>query len=145
MSVPHCSTLLLKVHLYQCHLSQAQEKSRSYPTWGLVVCVSLVVMAILPVPVVLALRYFNLLDESAGGFSSVSYRKGRVIKDSSAPDDDNASLLNGKLPCSEAPSPVPGSIYRKQSTGLDADITPNGRYGIGYLMANMPDMPESDL
>ncbi|KAG5845833.1 sodium-dependent neutral amino acid transporter B(0)AT2-like isoform X1 [Anguilla anguilla] len=124
----------------------AQERSRSYPTWGLAMCVSLVVMALLPVPVVLALRYFNLLDESAGGFSSVSYKKARIIKDSAAPDDDNASLIHGKSPCSEAPSPVPGNnIYRKQSAGLDAEITPNGRYGIGYLMANMPDMPESDL
>ncbi|KAJ8261928.1 hypothetical protein GJAV_G00160100 [Gymnothorax javanicus] len=124
----------------------AQEKSQSYPTWGLVMCVSLVVMALLPVPVVLALRYCNLLDESMGELSSVSYRKGRIINDSAAPDDDNASLLNSKSSCSEAPSPVPGnSIYRKQSAGLDVDFIPNGRYGIGYLMTNMPDMPESDL
>ncbi|KAJ8395736.1 hypothetical protein AAFF_G00029730 [Aldrovandia affinis] len=125
----------------------AQERSRSYPTWALATCISLVVMAILPVPIVLALRYFNLLDENVGGLSAVSYRKGRIIKDSTMPDeDDDASLIHAKSPCSEAPSPMPGhSIYCKQSMGLDADTAPNGRYGIGYLMANMPDMPESDL
>ncbi|KAI1888576.1 hypothetical protein AGOR_G00186590 [Albula goreensis] len=125
----------------------AQERSRSYPAWGLAVCISLAVMAILPVPIVFALRYFNLLDDSTRGLSAVSYRKGRIIKDSVAPDeDDDASLIRGKSPCSEAPSPTPGnSIYRKQSGGLDADPAPNGRYGIGYLMANMPDIPESDL
>ncbi|KAG7454353.1 hypothetical protein MATL_G00258800 [Megalops atlanticus] len=124
----------------------AQEKSLSYPGWGLATCISLVVMAILPVPVVFALRLLNLLDEGAGGLSAVSYRKGRVIKEAACPDDDDdASLIRGKSP-SEAPSPMPGgSIYRKQSGAGDADTAPNGRYGIGYLMADAPDTPESDL
>lgn len=125
----------------------ASEKSLSYPPWGLAVCISLVLAAILPVPVVFALRYFNIIDENAGGLSSVSYKKGRIIKESDrADEDDDASLIAAKSP-SEAPSPMPGnSIYRKQSSGVpDADMAPNGRYGIGYLMADMPDMPESDL
>lgn len=40
------------------------------------------------------------------------------------------------------------NIYRKQSGSPTLDTAPNGRYGIGYLMADMPDMPdmpESDL
>ncbi|KAM4619491.1 sodium-dependent neutral amino acid transporter B(0)AT2 [Polymixia lowei] len=125
----------------------AAERSLSYPPWGIAVCISLVVAAILPVPVVFALRYFNIIDENAGGLSTVSYKKGRIIKESARPgEDDDASLIHAKSP-SEAPSPMPGSIYRKQSGGggPDADIAPNGRYGIGYLMADMPDMPESDL
>ncbi|XP_036375854.1 sodium-dependent neutral amino acid transporter B(0)AT2-like [Megalops cyprinoides] len=126
----------------------AQEKSLSYPGWGLAMCISLVVMAILPVPVVFALRFLNLLDEGAGGLSAVSYRKGRIIKEVVSPDDaddDDASLIRGKSP-SEAPSPMPGgSIYRKQSGAGDGDTAPNGRYGIGYLMADAPDTPESDL
>uniref|UniRef100_A0A8C6KX43 Transporter n=1 Tax=Nothobranchius furzeri TaxID=105023 RepID=A0A8C6KX43_NOTFU len=125
---------------------EAIEKTLHFPPWGIAVCISLVVMAIMPVPVVFCLRYFNIIDENSGGLSSVSYKKGRVIKESPRPeDDDDASLIHGKSP-SEAPSPMPGkSIYRKQSGSADPDTAPNGRYGIGYLMADMPDMPESDL
>ncbi|XP_069019134.1 sodium-dependent neutral amino acid transporter B(0)AT2 [Embiotoca jacksoni] len=125
---------------------EATEKTLNFPPWGIVVCISLVVMAIMPVPVVFGLRYFNIIDESASGLSTVSYKKGRIIKESArAGEDDDTSLIRGKSP-SEAPSPMPGnSIYRKQSGGGEADTAPNGRYGIGYLMADMPDMPESDL
>ncbi|XP_006633611.1 sodium-dependent neutral amino acid transporter B(0)AT2 isoform X1 [Lepisosteus oculatus] len=125
----------------------AKEKSLSYPPWGLAVCVSLVVMAILPVPVVFVLRYFNLVEEGSSSLSSVSYKKGRIIKENASPEDDDTSLIHGKSP-SEMPSPMPGkSIYRKHSGSptIDMDTAPNGRYGIGYLMADMPDMPESDL
>ncbi|MBN3316156.1 S6A15 protein, partial [Atractosteus spatula] len=125
----------------------AKEKSLSYPSWGLAVCVSLVVMAILPVPVVFILRYFNLVEEGSSSLSSVSYKKGRIIKENISPEDDDTSLIHGKSP-SEMPSPMPGkSIYRKHSGSptIDMDTAPNGRYGIGYLMADMPDMPESDL
>lgn len=133
---------------FLCSPCQASEQTLSFPPWGIVVCVSLVVMAVLPVPVVFALHYFNIIDENASGLSTVSYKKGRIIKESARPgEDDDTSLIHGKSP-SEAPSPMPGnSIYRKQSGGVgpDADTAPNGRYGIGYLMADMPDMPESDL
>uniref|UniRef100_UPI0037E8FDF6 sodium-dependent neutral amino acid transporter B(0)AT2 n=1 Tax=Semicossyphus pulcher TaxID=241346 RepID=UPI0037E8FDF6 len=127
---------------------EAIEQKMSFPPWGIVVCISLVVMAIMPVPIVFCLRYFNIIDENTSGLSTVSYKKGRIIKESARPgEDDDTSLIQGKSP-SEAPSPMPGnSIYRKQSGsgGTDADTAPNGRYGIGYLMADMPDMPESDL
>lgn len=127
---------------------EAKEQQMRFPTWGIVVCISLVVMAIMPMPVVFGLRYFNIIDDNTSGLSTVSYKKGRIIKETARPgEDDDASLIQGKSP-SEAPSPMPGnSIYRKQSGsgGPDADTAPNGRYGIGYLMADMPDMPESDL
>lgn len=125
--------------------------SLRYPPWGLAVCISLVVMAVLPVPLIFLLRYFNIIDDSVGGLSAVSYRKGRIIKESARREEDegdDASLINGKTPPSQAPSPMPAnSIYRKQSGCPlpDANTAPNGRYGIGYLMADMPDMPESDL
>uniref|UniRef100_A0AAY5KCE5 Solute carrier family 6 member 15 n=1 Tax=Esox lucius TaxID=8010 RepID=A0AAY5KCE5_ESOLU len=124
----------------------AVERSLRYPAWGLAVCISLVVAAVMPVPVVFLLRYFNVIDENAGVASTISYKKGRIIKESALPeDDDDLSLIRAKSPGSEAPSPMPGnSIYRKQSGGVP-DVAPNGRYGIGYLMADMPDMPESDL
>ncbi|XP_074489808.1 sodium-dependent neutral amino acid transporter B(0)AT2 [Sebastes fasciatus] len=127
---------------------EAKEQTVDFPPWGIAVCISLVVIAILPVPVVFFLRYFNIIDDGTAGLSSVSYKKGRIIKETARPgEDDDTSLIQGKSP-SEAPSPMPGnSIYRKQSGGVgtDADTAPNGRYGIGYLMADMPDMPESDL
>uniref|UniRef100_A0AAZ3RVS7 Sodium-dependent neutral amino acid transporter B(0)AT2 n=1 Tax=Oncorhynchus tshawytscha TaxID=74940 RepID=A0AAZ3RVS7_ONCTS len=119
----------------------ASEKSLSYTPWGLAVCISLVVMAIMPVPVVFFLRYFNIIDENAGVVSTISYKKGCIIQEIARPEEeDDASLIHAK-----SPSPMPGnSIYRKQKGGVP-DSTPNGRYGIGYLMADMPDMPESDL
>lgn len=127
---------------------QAREQTLYFPPWGIVVCISLVVMAIMPVPVVFGLRYFNVISEDAGGRSTVSYKKGRIIKETARPgEDDDTSLIQGKSP-SEVPSPRPATnIYRKQSSngGPDVDTAPNGRYGIGYLMADMPDMPESDL
>ncbi|XP_029952170.1 sodium-dependent neutral amino acid transporter B(0)AT2 [Salarias fasciatus] len=127
---------------------EAVEKSLRFPTWGIVVCISLVVMAVLPVPAVFGLRYFNIIEDNGGGHSAVSYKKGRIIKECALPgEDDDASLIQGKSP-SEAPSPMPGNaIYRKPSGGgpTDTDTAPNGRYGIGYLMADVPDMPESDL
>ncbi|KAK2842681.1 hypothetical protein Q5P01_012881 [Channa striata] len=127
---------------------EAKEQMLRFPPWGIVVCISLVVMAILPVPVVFCLRYFNIIDEKTSSLSTVSYKKGRIIKESPQPgEDDDTSLIQGKSP-SEAPSPMPGnSIYRKPSSNGVPDVTtaPNGRYGIGYLMADMPDMPESNL
>ncbi|KAA8590353.1 hypothetical protein FQN60_014287 [Etheostoma spectabile] len=127
---------------------EAKEQTLHFPPWGIVVCISLVVMAIMPVPVVFGLRYFNIIDDGTSGLSTVAYKKGRIIKETARPgEDDDTSLIQGKSP-SEQPSPMPGnSIYRKQSGsgGADADTAPNGRYGIGYLMADIPDMPESDL
>lgn len=127
---------------------QAQDQSLSYPPWGLAVCITLVIAAILPVPVVLVLRYFNLIDEKACGTSSISYKKGRIIKESvhrTREEGDDTSLLQGKTP-SEAPSPMPPNIYHKQSSSTgQAEPASNGHFSIDYLMANMPDMPESDL
>uniref|UniRef100_UPI00398EBA4A sodium-dependent neutral amino acid transporter B(0)AT2 isoform X2 n=1 Tax=Pristiophorus japonicus TaxID=55135 RepID=UPI00398EBA4A len=120
------------------------EKFLSYPAWGLAVCICLMLVAMLPVPVVFIFRYFNLIDDGSNSLASVSYKKGRILKENSNLEEDDASLLHSKAP-SEMPSPVPGnSIYRKQngSPTPESDTAPNGRYGIGYLMA---DMPESDL
>ncbi|KAG7333306.1 hypothetical protein KOW79_003441 [Hemibagrus wyckioides] len=128
----------------------AQERSLGYPPWGLAVCISLVIAAILPVPVVLVLRYFNCIDDKASSTSSISYKKGRILKESvhrtRQEEGDDASLLQGKTP-SDAPSPIPpNSMNRKQgSSTAQAEPASNGHFSIGYLMADMPDMPESDL
>lgn len=112
-------------------------------------------MAMAPVPLVFGLRYFNVLQDNGGtDRSAVSYTKARIIKESvQLEEGDDASLLRGKTPGdtpSTPPPPAGNNIYRKQSGGgggggSDVDTAPNGRYGIGYLMADVPDMPESDL
>ncbi|KAJ0029110.1 hypothetical protein NQD34_004107 [Periophthalmus magnuspinnatus] len=134
---------------------QAVEQKLGFPVWGIVVCISLVIMAILPVPVVFCLRFCNIIEDGPSGLSSVSYKKGRIIAETPQTDDaDDASLIHGKSP-SQEPSPMPG-IYRKHATNNannanatavppEVDMAPNGRYGIGYLMAEVRDMPESDL
>lgn len=115
----------------------------------MVVCVSLMVLAVLPVPVVFLIRRCNLIDDSSGNLASVTYKRGRVLKEPVNLEGDDASLIHGKI-SSEMSSPNFGkNIYRKQSgSSPTLDTAPNGRYGIGYLMADMPDMPdmpESDL
>ncbi|XP_061629950.1 sodium-dependent neutral amino acid transporter B(0)AT2 [Phyllopteryx taeniolatus] len=127
---------------------EAKEQKLGFPPWGVAVCISLVLVAVLPVPVVFALRYFNVINDGTAGISAVSYKKGRIIQESGAPcEGDAASLLHGKAAPSEAPSPMPANgIYRKPSGGgSDADAASNGLHVIGYLMADVPDMPESDL
>uniref|UniRef100_A0AAF6ZZR5 Solute carrier family 6 member 15 n=1 Tax=Bos taurus TaxID=9913 RepID=A0AAF6ZZR5_BOVIN len=124
---------------------KASEKFLSYPTWGMVICISLMVLAILPIPVVFIIRRCNLIDDSSGNLASVTYKRGRVLKEPVNLEGDDASLIHGKI-SSEMSSPNFGkNIYRKQSGSPTLDTAPNGRYGIGYLMADMPDMPESDL
>ncbi|XP_037704009.1 sodium-dependent neutral amino acid transporter B(0)AT2 [Choloepus didactylus] len=124
---------------------KASEEFLSYPTWGIVVCFSLIVLAILPVPVIFIIRRFNLIDDSSGNLASVTYKRGRVLKEPVNLEGDDASLIHGKI-SSEMSSPNFGkNIYRKQSGSPTLDTAPNGRYGIGYLMADMPDTPESDL
>lgn len=114
----------------------------------MVVCFSLVVLAILPIPVIFIIRHCNLIDDSSGNLASVTYKRGRVLKEPANLEGDDASLIHGKI-SSEMSSPNFGkNIYRKQSGSPSLDTAPNGRYGIGYLMADMPDMPdmpESDL
>ncbi|XP_015999111.2 sodium-dependent neutral amino acid transporter B(0)AT2 [Rousettus aegyptiacus] len=127
---------------------KASEEFLTYPTWAMVVCFSLVVLAILPIPVIFIIRHCNLIDDSSGNLASVTYKRGRVLKEPANLEGDDASLIHGKI-SSEMSSPNFGkNIYRKQSGSPSLDTAPNGRYGIGYLMADMPDMPdmpESDL
>ncbi|KAM8935247.1 sodium-dependent neutral amino acid transporter B(0)AT2 isoform 1-T1 [Lycaon pictus] len=124
---------------------KASEEFLSYPTWGLVVCILLMVLAILPIPAVFIIRRCNVIDNSSGNLASVTYKRGRVLKEPVNLEGDDTSLIHGKI-SSEMSSPSFGkNIYRKQSGSPTLDTAPNGRYGIGYLMADMPDMPESDL
>ncbi|KAM3833737.1 sodium-dependent neutral amino acid transporter B(0)AT2 [Vipera latastei] len=124
---------------------KASEELQNYPTWGLIVCISLIALAMLPVPVVYLIRRCNLIDDTSGSLAAVSYKRGHIIKEPVNLEGDDTSLIHGKSP-SEGPFPTFGkNIYRKQSGSPAVDTAPNGRYGIGYIMANMSDMPESDL
>ncbi|XP_070802898.1 sodium-dependent neutral amino acid transporter B(0)AT2 [Pituophis catenifer annectens] len=124
---------------------KASKELQNYPTWGLIVCISLIALAMLPVPVVYLIRRCNLIDDTSGSLAAVSYKRGHIIKEPVNLEGDDTSLIHGKSP-SEGPFPTFGkNIYRKQSGSPAVDTAPNGRYGIGYIMANMSDMPESDL
>lgn len=124
---------------------QASKELQNYPTWGLIVCISLIALAMLPVPVVYLIRRCNLIDDTSGSLAAVSYKRGHIIKEPVNLEGDDTSLIHGKSP-NEGPFPTFGkNIYRKQSGSPAVDTAPNGRYGIGYIMANMSDMPESDL
>lgn len=125
---------------------QGQVQELRYPTWAAFICISLVLLAIMPVPVVFLLRYFHIIKETSSSLSSVSYKKGRIIKESPPPGDgDDTSLIRAKTP-SEAPSPA-DILYSKQSAGSGpaAGPVPNGHFAVGYLMVDMQDVPESDL
>uniref|UniRef100_A0A8C1N9R6 Transporter n=1 Tax=Cyprinus carpio TaxID=7962 RepID=A0A8C1N9R6_CYPCA len=126
----------------------AQEQSLSYPPWGLAVCISLVLTAVLPVPVVFILRYLNIIDENAGGLSTVSYKKGCIIKDTACrtreEDEDDTSLLNAKKQ-SEAPLSKPANYCKQNGSASGADVMFNGSCSTGYIMPNITDNPESNL
>ncbi|XP_060051476.1 sodium-dependent neutral amino acid transporter B(0)AT2 isoform X1 [Erinaceus europaeus] len=124
---------------------KASEVFLNYPAWATILSISLMVLALLPIPVMIIIRYPNLLDHRSGNLSSVSYKKGRALKQPVSLERDDASLIHERT-SSEVSSPDSGkNIYRKQCGSSTPDTAPNGRYGIGYLMADMPDMPESDL
>ncbi|XP_005860915.1 PREDICTED: sodium-dependent neutral amino acid transporter B(0)AT2 [Myotis brandtii] len=126
---------------------KASKEFLRYPTWAMVICISVVVLALLPIPAVFIIRCFNLMENSSGNLASVAYKRGRVLKEPVNLEGDDASLIHENS--SEMSSPNLGkNIYRKQSGSPTLDTAPNGRYGIGYLMADvvdMPDLPESDL
>lgn len=130
-------------HQFLPSVLQAEIVEVGYPTWALVVCITLIVVAMLPVPVVLFLRFFNIIDNNSSGKSAVSYKKGRIIREIPQPEEEGSSLIQGK-----SPSPMTASaIYRKQgdSDRPDVETASNGCYGIDYSMADTPDVPELDL
>lgn len=47
----------------------------------MVICISLMVLAVLPIPVVFIIRRCNLIDDSSGNLASVTYKRGRVLKE----------------------------------------------------------------
>ncbi|CAK6443137.1 unnamed protein product [Pipistrellus nathusii] len=131
---------------YAWNKDKASKDFLKFPAWAMVICISLIILTLLPIPTVFFIRCCK--DNNSGNLASVAYKRGRLLKEPVNLEGDDASLIHGKIP-SEMSSPSLGkNIYRKQSGSPTLDTAPNGRYGIGYLMADvadMPDMLESDL
>lgn len=66
---------------------------------------SLIVVAMLPLPIVFIVRHFNLISDGSNKLS-VSYRKGMMKDISNLEEQDEQRFILSKNP-SEAPSPMP--------------------------------------
>lgn len=123
---------------------QAAERYLYFPNWAMALLIALIVLATLPIPVVFILRHFHLLSDGSNTLS-VSYKKGRMMKDmSNLEENDETRFILSKVP-SEAPSPMPthrSYLGPGSAPTLDNNTNPNGRYGSGYLLASTP---ESEL
>ncbi|KAF7254455.1 Sodium-dependent neutral amino acid transporter SLC6A17 [Varanus komodoensis] len=123
---------------------EATEKFLYYPKWAMGILVSLIILATLPLPVVFILRQFHLVSDGSNALS-VTYKKGRMMKDiSNLEDNDETRFILSKVP-SETPSPMPThrSYLGPGSTSpMEMSNVANGRYSSGYLMATTP---ESEL
>ncbi|XP_072338024.1 sodium-dependent neutral amino acid transporter SLC6A17-like [Scyliorhinus torazame] len=124
-------------------MEEAMERFLIFPGWALGLTIALIVLGVLPIPVVFIVRHFNLVSDGSNTLS-VSYKRGRMMKDMSNLDDhDETRFILSKVP-SETPSPMP--IHRSyngpDSTSPMEMTAANGRYGIDYLSAGTP---ESEL
>lgn len=86
-------------------LCQGAERFHSYPPWALAMAYSLIVVAMLPLPIVFIVRHFNLISDGSNKLS-VSYRKGMMKDISNLEEQDEQRFILSKNP-SEAPSPMP--------------------------------------
>ncbi|KAM8867206.1 sodium-dependent neutral amino acid transporter SLC6A17-like isoform 2-T4 [Synchiropus picturatus] len=131
----------------------AQERFQSYPTWALIMCFALIVLAMLPLPVVFIARHFNLMSDGSNKLS-VSYRKSMMKDISNLSEQDEArSILGGKPgdPSSALPSRKP-YLTPAGNTSFDPNsLSPNSCYGSGYQNAAIspttpttPVTPDSD-
>ncbi|XP_078497437.1 sodium-dependent neutral amino acid transporter SLC6A17 isoform X1 [Lissotriton helveticus] len=120
----------------------AEERLMSYPPWALTLLICLIILALLPLPVVFILRQFHLISDGSNTLS-VSYKKGRIMKEiSNLGENDETRFILGKAPC-ETPSPMPTHrSYLGPQHALDLAAASNGRYGSDYLTATTP---ESEL
>lgn len=125
-------------------LSQAAEKFLYYPPWAMAILISLMILACLPLPVVFILRQFQLISDGSNALS-VTYKKGRMMKDiSNLEDNDETRFILSKVP-SETPSPMPthrSYLGPGSASTLEMSTVGNGRYSSGYLTATTP---ESEL
>ncbi|XP_061910202.1 sodium-dependent neutral amino acid transporter SLC6A17 [Entelurus aequoreus] len=85
--------------------AEGAERFHSYPPWALGMAYSLIVVAMLPLPLVFIVRHFNLVSDGSNKLS-VSYRKGMMKDISNLEEQDEQRFILNKNP-SEAPSPMP--------------------------------------
>ncbi|XP_061758321.1 sodium-dependent neutral amino acid transporter SLC6A17 isoform X2 [Nerophis ophidion] len=85
--------------------AEGSERFHSYPPWALGMAYSLIVLAMLPLPLVFIVRHFNLVSDGSNKLS-VSYRKGMMKDISNLEEQDEQRFILNKNP-SEAPSPMP--------------------------------------
>ncbi|XP_061869532.1 sodium-dependent neutral amino acid transporter SLC6A17 isoform X2 [Colius striatus] len=151
---PICMAVLMTASIIQLGVSppgysawireEAAEKFLFYPTWAMAILISLIILASLPLPLVFILRQFHLVSDGSNALS-VTYKKGRMMKDiSNLEDNDETRFILSKVP-SETPSPMPthrSYLGPGSSSPLEMSNAPNGRYGSGYLLASTP---ESEL
>ncbi|KYO33141.1 sodium-dependent neutral amino acid transporter SLC6A17 [Alligator mississippiensis] len=151
---PICMAVLMTASIIQLGVNppgysawikeEASEKFLYYPTWAMAILISLIILATLPLPVVFILRQFHLVSDGSNALS-VTYKKGRMMKDiSNLEDNDETRFILSKVP-SETPSPMPthrSYLGPGSSSPMEMNSTPNGRYGSGYHLASTP---ESEL
>ncbi|NXF13052.1 S6A17 protein, partial [Smithornis capensis] len=151
---PICMAVLMTASIIQLGVSppgysawireEAAEKFLFYPTWAMAILISLILLASLPLPLVFILRQFHLVSDGSNALS-VTYKKGRMMKDiSNLEDNDETRFILSKVP-SETPSPMPthrSYLGPGSNSPLEMSAAPNGRYGSGYLLASTP---ESEL
>uniref|UniRef100_A0A8C6WSC1 Transporter n=1 Tax=Neogobius melanostomus TaxID=47308 RepID=A0A8C6WSC1_9GOBI len=121
--------------------SEGIEHFQSYPPWAMGMAYSLIIVAMLPLPLVFIARHFNLLPDGSNKLS-VSYRKGMMKDISNLEEQDEQRFILGKNPI-ETPSPMPPRAYL--GPGGTQEMT-NTNYGTstktGYQNIGSP---ESEL
>ncbi|KFP86789.1 Sodium-dependent neutral amino acid transporter SLC6A17, partial [Acanthisitta chloris] len=148
---PICMAVLMTASIIQLGVSppgysawireEAAEKFLFYPTWAMAILISLIILASLPLPLVFILRQFHLVSDGSNALS-VTYKKGRMMKDiSNLEDNDETRFILSKVP-SETPSPMPthrSYLGPGGNSPMEMSSAPNGRYGSGYLLASTPE------
>ncbi|XP_068275403.1 sodium-dependent neutral amino acid transporter SLC6A17 isoform X2 [Nyctibius grandis] len=151
---PICMAVLMTASIIQLGVSppgysawireEAAEKFLFYPSWAMAILISLIILASLPLPLVFVLRQFHLVSDGSNALS-VTYKKGRMMKDiSNLEDNDETRFILSKVP-SETPSPMPthrSYLGPGSNSPMEMSSAPNGRYGSGYLLDSTP---ESEL
>ncbi|KFW85804.1 Sodium-dependent neutral amino acid transporter SLC6A17, partial [Manacus vitellinus] len=148
---PICMAVLMTASIIQLGVSppgysawireEAAEKFLFYPAWAMAILISLIILASLPLPLVFILRQFHLVSDGSNALS-VTYKKGRMMKDiSNLEDNDETRFILSKVP-SETPSPMPthrSYLGPGSNSPMEMSSAPNGRYGSGYLLASTPE------
>ncbi|EDL81879.1 solute carrier family 6 (neurotransmitter transporter), member 17, isoform CRA_a [Rattus norvegicus] len=105
---PLCMAVLTTASIIQLGVSppgysawikeEAAERYLYFPNWAMALLITLIAVATLPIPVVFILRHFHLLSDGSNTLS-VSYKKGRMMKDiSNLEENDETRFILSKVP-----------------------------------------------